>query len=65
MLVGGQLGLPGGHPQQGVVLEAAAGVSLTVSAIDFGGGIRAVIRARNILIDESFVTQLEQEEASL
>ena len=46
-------------------LEAAAGVSLTVSAIDFGGGIRAVIRARNILIDESFVTKLEQEEASL
>lgn len=46
-------------------LEAASGVSLTVSAIDFGGGIRAVIRSRNILIDESFATKLEQEEACL
>lgn len=43
-------------------LEGFTGASLTVSKIDFGGGIRAVIRSRNILIDESFVTKLEQEE---
>lgn len=46
-------------------LEARTGATLTVSSIDFGGGIRAVIRARNILIDESFVTKLEQEETYL
>lgn len=42
-------------------LESATGVELTVSEIDFTGGIRAVIRSRNILIDESFSTKLEQE----
>lgn len=46
-------------------LEGWTGAELTVSSIDFGGGIRAVIRARNILIDESFVTKLEQEETYL
>lgn len=46
-------------------LERQTGASLTVSKIDFGGGIRAVIRSRNILIDESFVTKLEQEETYL
>lgn len=46
-------------------LEARTGAGLTVSNIDFGGGIRAVIRSRNILIDESFVTKLEQEETCL
>ncbi|MCI9138047.1 MAG: hypothetical protein HFH48_10910 [Lachnospiraceae bacterium] len=46
-------------------LEKKTGVDLTVSNIDFGGGIRAVIRSRNILIDESFVTKLEQEETYL
>lgn len=30
---------------------------------DFGGGIRAVIETRNILIDESFITLLEAERA--
>ena len=46
-------------------LEKRTGAALTVSKIDFGGGIRAVIRSRNILIDESFVTKLEQEETYL
>lgn len=42
-------------------LEDATGVRLTVSAEDFIGGIRAVIRSRNILIDNSFKTQLRNE----
>ena len=42
-------------------LEAAAGYELTVSAEDFIGGVRAVIRSRNILIDHSFKTQLRDE----
>ena len=42
-------------------LEDATGISLTVSAEDFIGGVRAVIRARNILIDNSFKTQLRNE----
>lgn len=42
-------------------LEDATGVHLTVSAEDFIGGIRAVIRSRNILIDNSFKTQLRNE----
>lgn len=46
-------------------LEKQTGAELTVSTMDFGGGIRAVIRSRNILIDESFVTKLEQEETYL
>ena len=46
-------------------LEARTGAELTISNIDFAGGIRAVIRSRNILIDESFVTKLEQEETYL
>ncbi len=46
-------------------LEKQTGAQLTVSTLDFGGGIRAVIRSRNILIDESFVTKLEQEETYL
>ena len=46
-------------------LERKTGVALTVSNLDFGGGIRAVIRSRNILIDASFVTTLEQEETYL
>lgn len=45
-------------------LESSTGVSLTVSNVDFGGGIRAVIRSKNILIDESFATRLEQEKNS-
>ena len=42
-------------------LEDATGVHLTVSAEDFVGGVRAVIRARNILIDNSFKTKLRNE----
>lgn len=42
-------------------LEEASGAKLTVSAEDFIGGIRAVIRGRNILIDNSFKTQLRNE----
>ena len=42
-------------------LEDAAGVHLTISAEDFIGGVRAVIRSRNILIDNSFRTQLRNE----
>lgn len=42
-------------------LEEACGTHLTISAEDFIGGIRAVIRGRNILIDNSFKTQLRNE----
>ncbi|WP_418875109.1 V-type ATP synthase subunit E [[Clostridium] scindens] len=42
-------------------LEDALGTRLTVSAEDFMGGIRAVIRGRNILIDNSFKTALRNE----
>lgn len=45
-------------------LEQETGTTLTVSRIDFGGGIRAIIHSRNILIDESFATRLEQEKNS-
>lgn len=46
-------------------LEKETETKLTISKIDFGGGIRAVVRSRNILIDESFLTKLEQEEMHL
>lgn len=39
-------------------LEEAAGTELTISKEDFTGGTRAVIRSRNILIDDSFKTAL-------
>ena len=42
-------------------LEQKCGVLLTMSEQDFGGGIRAVIRSRNVLIDESFSTKLKRE----
>lgn len=42
-------------------LEAATGVALTVSEYSFGGGTRAVLPKRNILIDDSFVTKIEEE----
>lgn len=42
-------------------LEQRTGCSLLVSQEDFGGGIRAVVRQRNVLIDESFETKLRQE----
>lgn len=42
-------------------LQDATRVRLTISAEDFIGGVRAVIRSRNILIDNSFKTQLRNE----
>ena len=42
-------------------LEDATRTHLTISAEDFIGGIRCVIRGRNILIDNSFKTQLRNE----
>lgn len=45
-------------------LEQHTGAELTISTMDFGGGIRAVIRSKNILIDESFTSRLEQEKNS-
>ncbi len=41
--------------------EDATAVHLPVSAKNFIGGVRAVIRSRNILIDNSFRTQLRNE----
>lgn len=45
-------------------LEKATGAVLTVSTMDFVGGTRAVIPERNILIDRSFLTKLEEEKDS-
>lgn len=42
-------------------LEDASGTKLTISAEEFIGGMRAVIRSRNILIDNSFKTALRNE----
>ncbi len=42
-------------------LQQATGVELTVSNIDFIGGIRAVIHSKHILIDNSFATKLAEE----
>ena len=44
-----------------VTVEVKSGTFLTVSQEDFIGGIRAVIRGRNILIDHSFRTALRNE----
>ena len=41
--------------------EKKRSVHLTISAEDFRGGVRAVIRSRNILIDNSFSTQLKEQ----
>lgn len=41
------------------LLESKTGTSLTLSTINFLGGIRAVIHSKNILIDKSFATQLK------
>lgn len=45
-------------------LEKAAKTVLTVSKTDFIGGTRAVIAERNILIDRSFLTKMEEERDS-
>ena len=42
-------------------LEDATGARLTISSEDFTGGVRCVIRSRNILIDHSFKAQLRNE----
>ncbi|MEE0959677.1 MAG: V-type ATP synthase subunit E [Lachnospiraceae bacterium] len=41
-------------------LEMMTGASLTISEYSFMGGTRAVIRDRNILIDNSFAKKLEE-----
>ncbi len=41
-------------------LESETKAALTVSTRDFTGGIRAVIHDKNILIDHSFLTKLEE-----
>ena len=45
-------------------LEIKTGVSLTISDRDFLGGSRAVIPSRSILIDNSFLTKLEEAKSS-
>lgn len=46
-------------------LEANTNAVLTVSTIDFIGGTRAVIHEKNILIDNSFLTKLEESKNSI
>lgn len=41
-------------------LEKKTGAKLTVSEYGFQGGMRAVIRSKNILIDQSFETKLNE-----
>ena len=45
-------------------LEKKLSHAITVSDEDFGGGIRAVIEARNIQIDDSFSSMMEAERQS-
>lgn len=42
------------------VLEARTDVSLTISEYSFGGGTRAVLPDKNILIDESFQSRINE-----
>lgn len=42
-------------------LEQECGCELTISKEDFMGGIRAVIREKNVLIEESFANRVKQE----
>lgn len=41
-------------------LEEASGVTLTVSEYSFGGGTRAVLPEKNVLIDESYETRIKE-----
>jgi vacuolar-type H+-ATPase subunit E/Vma4 len=41
-------------------LESKTGFTLTISATDFIGGTKAVIKTKNILIDNSFLTKLTE-----
>lgn len=45
-------------------LEERTGVTLDISDRDFIGGIRAVIPARSVLIDHSFLTKMDEEKKS-
>ncbi|HWT75226.1 MAG TPA: V-type ATP synthase subunit E [Mobilitalea sp.] len=45
-------------------LEDKTGVSLTISNRDFIGGTRAVIPSHSVLIDNSFMTKLEEAKSS-
>ena len=45
-------------------LEQMFNCSIQISNTDFMGGIRAVIRNRNVLIDNSFATKLAEERES-
>lgn len=45
-------------------LETSLHCSILISNIDFVGGIRAVIRNRNVLIDNSFAAKLSEERDS-
>ena len=45
-------------------LEQVLHCSIRISNIDFMGGTRAVIRSRNVLIDNSFATKLAEERES-
>lgn len=45
-------------------LEKATGVPLTISQYDFIGGSRAVITEKNILIDNSFTSKIEEAKES-
>lgn len=42
-------------------LEQKTGCTLTVSREEFSGGIRAVIRSKNVLIDDSFARKISEE----
>lgn len=42
-------------------LEKQSGHAITVSRTEFKGGTRAVIKDQNILIDDSFLTRLEEQ----
>lgn len=46
-------------------LEANTNTTLTISTTDFMGGSRAVIHDKNILIDNSFLTKLEESKNSI
>lgn len=53
-----------GDSERGERLSRAAGTELTLSSYPFLGGTRAVISSRNILIDNSFQTKLEEAQAN-
>lgn len=46
------------------LIEEKTGITVTISDRDFIGGMRAVIPSNNILIDQSFLTKLEEEKSN-